>query len=66
MAAGRVEQLADTFGIGAGLAGGAAASDGGGSGAGPQCMALDGAALENLEASRFLVSSAWLSLWKRA
>lgn len=47
LAAGRVDRLADSFGIGAGLA----ASGGGGEpgGGGPQCMALDGSALENLE-----------------
>lgn len=50
LAAGRVEQLAETFGIGAGLAGGgASAPRASGEAAGPQCMALDGAALENLE-----------------
>lgn len=49
MAAGRVEQLAETFGIGAGLAGSSAAVGGGDGGAGPQYTALDGAALENLE-----------------
>ena len=54
MAAGRVEQLAETFGIGAGLAGGAATAGGGDCGAGPQYTALDGAALENLEASSLL------------
>lgn len=52
LAAGRVEQLAETFGIGAGLAGGGASAPRASSeAAGPQCMALDGAALENLEAS---------------
>lgn len=50
LAAGRVEQLAETFGVGAGLAGGGASVPrAGGEAAGPLCMALDGAALENLE-----------------
>ncbi|EFN52031.1 hypothetical protein CHLNCDRAFT_139631 [Chlorella variabilis] len=45
LAAGRVEQLGETFGIGAGLAGSGCEAGGGG----PTHMALDGAALENLE-----------------
>jgi hypothetical protein len=60
LAAGRVEPLADSFGIGAGLAApngsngaGAAGSDGG-----PVYMALDGAALENLEVNELCVTSA--------
>lgn len=46
LAAGRVELLADSFGIGAGLGG---AAGGEGANGAPAYMALDGAALENLE-----------------
>lgn len=64
LAAGRVEQLAETFGIGAGLAGGgASAPRASGEAAGSQCMALDGAALENLEASAGIHAWDQLLLW---
>ncbi|KAL4857543.1 DNA mismatch repair protein 6 [Chlorella vulgaris] len=51
LAAGRIEQLAAVFGIGAGLAGGGGEGGSGEAGGGPGAhfMALDGAALENLE-----------------
>ena len=51
LAAGRVEPLADSFGIGAGLAASSGGAGAAGSDAGPVYMALDGAALENLEVS---------------
>lgn len=49
LAAGRVELLADSFGIGAGLGGAGTSGEGAGAGGAPAYMALDGAALENLE-----------------
>lgn len=73
LAAGRVEQLADSFGIGAGLAqaasaGGASAggAQGGEGAGGPQYMALDGAALENLEVRACTRDFGWrvLSGWQ--